>query len=156
MVKHLQEFLRLEAAGGLVLMAATVVALAAANSPLGPAYRDVLEIPFVVRFGSAGLEKPLLLWINDGLMAVFFFLVGLELKREVLEGHLSSVRQALLPGFAAAGGMPVPALIYAGLNYGDPIAMKGWAIPASSTCSILGWPSGCCRSSPWRTPGFRF
>ncbi|MFC1790905.1 Na+/H+ antiporter NhaA, partial [Gemmatimonadota bacterium] len=132
MVKRLQEFLRLETAGGLALMAATVVALAAANSPLGPAYLDFLEIPFVVRFGSAGLEKPLLLWINDGLMAVFFFLVGLELKREVIEGHLSSVRQALLPGFAAAGGMAVPALIYAGLNSGDPIAMKGWAIPAAT------------------------
>jgi NhaA family Na+:H+ antiporter len=132
MVKHLQEFLRLEAAGGLVLMAATAVALAAANSPLGPAYGTFLDIPLVVRFGSAGIEKPLLLWINDGLMAVFFFLVGLELKREVLEGHLSSVRQALLPGFAAAGGMAVPAAFYAVLNSGDPIAMKGWAIPAAT------------------------
>lgn len=106
--------------------------LSAANSPLGPAYLDFLDIPLAVRFGSAGIEKPLLLWINDGLMAVFFFLVGLELKREVLEGHLSSVKQALLPGFAAAGGMAVPALIYAALNSGDPIAMKGWAIPTAT------------------------
>jgi len=132
MVKHLQEFLRLESAGGLVLMGATVAALAAANSPIGPAYGDFLDLPLVVRFGTAGIEKPLLLWINDGLMAVFFFLIGLELKREVLEGHLSSVRQALLPGFAAAGGMAVPALIYALFNSGDPIAMKGWAIPAAT------------------------
>ena len=132
MVRHLHEFLRLESSGGLVLMAAAVVALIAANSPVGPAYGDFLQVPLVVRFGSAGIEKPLLLWINDGLMAVFFLLVGLELKREVLEGHLSSVRQALLPGFAAAGGMAVPALIYAALNWGDPIAMKGWAIPAAT------------------------
>ncbi|MFC1659891.1 Na+/H+ antiporter NhaA [Gemmatimonadota bacterium] len=132
MVKHLKEFLRLEAAGGLVLMAATAVALGVANSPLGPAYRGFLNIPFVVRFGTAGIEKPLILWINDGLMAVFFFLVGLELKREVLQGHLSSIRQALLPGFAAAGGMVVPALIFSGFNWGDPVAMKGWAIPAAT------------------------
>jgi NhaA family Na+:H+ antiporter len=132
MVKHLQTFLRLESSGGLVLMAMAAVALLVANSPLGPAYGRFLEIPLVVSFGSAGIEKPLLLWINDGLMGVFFFLIGLELKREVLEGHLSSVRQALLPGFAAAGGMAVPALIYAGLNWGDPIAMKGWAIPAAT------------------------
>jgi NhaA family Na+:H+ antiporter len=132
MVKHLQTFLRLESSGGLVLMAMAALALLVANSPLGPAYGRFLEIPLVVSFGSAGIEKPLLLWINDGLMAVFFFLIGLELKREVLEGHLSSVRQALLPGFAAAGGMAVPALIYASLNWGDPIAMKGWAIPAAT------------------------
>jgi NhaA family Na+:H+ antiporter len=132
MVKHLQTFLRLESSGGLILMATTAVALVVANSPLGSAYARILEIPLVVSFGSAGIEKPLLLWINDGLMAVFFFLIGLELKREVLEGHLSSIRQALLPGFAAVGGMALPALIYAGFNWGDPIAMKGWAIPAAT------------------------
>jgi NhaA family Na+:H+ antiporter len=132
MVKHLREFLRLEAAGGLVLMAATVVALAVANSPLGPSYREFLYVPLEVRFGAAGIEKPLILWINDGLMAVFFFLVGLELKREVLDGHLSSVRQALLPGFAAVGGMAAPALVFSAFNWGDPIAMKGWAIPAAT------------------------
>jgi NhaA family Na+:H+ antiporter len=91
-----------------------------------------LEIPLIVQVGSAGISKPLLLWINDGLMAVFFFLVGLELKREVLDGHLSSVRRALLPGFAAVGGMAVPAGIYVLFNSGDPIAMKGWAIPAAT------------------------
>ena len=131
-MKHLREFLRLEAAGGLVLMAATVVALAVANSPVGPAYRGFLHVPLEVRFGTAGIEKPLILWINDGLMAVFFFLVGLELKREVLDGHLSSIRQALLPGFAAVGGMVFPALVFSAMNWGDPIAMKGWAIPAAT------------------------
>jgi NhaA family Na+:H+ antiporter len=131
-VKHLQEFLRLESSGGLVMMAAAVVALAVANSPIGGLYQASLEIPLVVRFGSAGIEKPLLLCINDGLMAVFFLLVGLELKREVLEGHLSSPSQALLPGFAAVGGMAVPALIYSAFHWGDPIAMKGWAIPAAT------------------------
>jgi NhaA family Na+:H+ antiporter len=113
-------------------MAAAAFALVAANSPLGPAYAEFLGTPLVVRFGSAGIEKPLLLWINDGLMAVFFLLVGLELKREILEGHLSSARQALLPGFAAAGGMAAPAAIYAALNWGDPVAMKGWAIPSAT------------------------
>ena len=131
-MKHLREFLRLEAAGGLVLMAATVAALAVANSPVGPAYRGFLHVPLEVRFGTAGIEKPLILWINDGLMAVFFFLVGLELKREVLDGHLSSIRQALLPGFAAVGGMVFPALVFSAMNWGDPIAMKGWAIPAAT------------------------
>jgi NhaA family Na+:H+ antiporter len=132
MVKRLQEFLRLESAGGLVLMAASALALVVANSPLGPFYREFLGVEFEVRFGTAQLEKPLILWINDGLMAVFFLLVGLELKREILEGHLSSLRHALLPGFAAVGGMAVPALIYAAINWGDPVALEGWAIPAAT------------------------
>ena len=130
--KALGDFVHLEASGGLVLMAATVVALAVANSPLESLHRTVLGLPFEIRLGSLGLAKPLLLWINDGLMAVFFFLVGLELKRELLEGHLSSLRRASLPGFAAVGGMLAPALIYAALNRGDELAMRGWAIPTAT------------------------
>ena len=127
-----QEFLRLESAGGIVLFAAAAVAMAAANSPLSPHYESFRSLPFEIRLGEWGLVKPLLLWINDGLMAVFFLLVGMELKREMLEGHLSSVRQASLPAIAAAGGMLVPAAVYAVTNWGDPAAMRGWAIPAAT------------------------
>jgi NhaA family Na+:H+ antiporter len=131
-LKSLHEFLRLEAAGGLCLMTTTLLALVIANSPLAVYYSAVLDLPLVVKIGNAGIAKPLLLWINDGLMAVFFFLVGMELKREVLEGQLSNLRQASLPIFAAVGGMLVPAALYAVFNWGDSAAMKGWAIPTAT------------------------
>jgi NhaA family Na+:H+ antiporter len=130
--ERLQEFLHLESSGGLVLMAVSALALILANSPFADAYNGLLDLPFEVRLGEAELAKPLVLWINDGLMAVFFLMVGLELKREVLEGHLSSLSSAALPAFAAIGGMAVPALVYAALNSGDPSAMRGWAIPAAT------------------------
>ena len=132
LLKPLRDFLRLEAAGGMVLMAAAVLAMIIANSPLAPWYNRLLELPFVVKLGDFGIGKPLLLWINDGLMAVFFFLVGMELKREIVEGHLSSLRRASLPAFAAIGGMAAPALIYVAFNSGDPGALRGWAIPTAT------------------------
>ncbi|MEO6444040.1 MAG: Na+/H+ antiporter NhaA [Gemmatimonadaceae bacterium] len=132
MIQPLVDFLRLEAAGGLVLMASAVLALVVANSPLAVYYAALLDVPLSVSVGSLGIAKPLLLWINDGLMAVFFFLVGMELKREVLEGHLSSVRQATLPAFAAVGGMLLPASLYAAFNWNDAVAMNGWAIPTAT------------------------
>jgi NhaA family Na+:H+ antiporter len=128
----LKEFIRLEASGGLVLMAVAALAMVIANTSAASIYEGFLALTFEVRLGSAGISKPLLLWINDGLMAVFFLLVGLELKREVLEGHLSSLRSASLPAFAAIGGMVAPALLYSYLNWGDAVAMRGWAI-ASAT-----------------------
>jgi len=128
----LQKFLRLESAGGLILMGAAAVAMVVANSPLAPRYAAFLDLPFEIRLGAFALAKPLLLWINDGLMAVFFFLVGLELKREVAEGHLSSLSRASLPAVAAAGGMLAPALFYTAFNTGDDIAMRGWAIPTAT------------------------
>ncbi len=128
----LQDFIRLEAAGGLVLFAAAAAAMLVANSPFSSAYSSFLSLPLEIRAGSLELAKPLLLWINDGLMAVFFLLVGLELKREVMVGHLSTVRQGILPAFAAFGGMAGPALIYSYVNWGDPVAMKGWAIPSAT------------------------
>jgi len=106
--------------------------MAVANSPLAGAYRAFLDLPIAVRIGDFDIAKPLLLWVNDGLMAVFFFLVGLELKRELLEGELSSLRHAFLPAAAALGGIAGPALIYAALNAGDPVALRGWAIPAAT------------------------
>jgi NhaA family Na+:H+ antiporter len=131
-ITPLQEFLRLESAGGLLLMGAAVLAMAVANSPLATYYEALLDLRLQVSIGSAGISKPLLLWINDGLMAIFFLLVGLELKREAVEGHLSSLRNASLPAIAAVGGMLVPAGLYAAFNWGDPVAMTGWAIPAAT------------------------
>lgn len=128
----LQDFLRLEAAGGLLLMGAAVLAMVVANSPLAGMYDALVNLPLEIRAGPLHIAKPLLLWINDGLMAVFFLLVGLELKRELLQGHLSSRRDASLPAIAAIGGMAVPAAIYAWLNWDDPAAMRGWAIPSAT------------------------
>ncbi len=128
----LQEFFRLEAAGGITLMAAMVLALVVANSPLREIYEGLLSLPVALQIGSFKIAKPLLLWINDGLMALFFFLVGLELKREVFQGHLSSLRQVAMPAFAAVGGMAVPAGIYLLLNRGDGQALRGWAIPTAT------------------------
>ena len=125
-------FIQHEAAGGIVLLVAAVLALVLANSPAAWLYDSLLGTPVVVQVGALRLDKPLLLWINDGLMAIFFFLVGLEIKRELIEGELSVGRQALLPAIAAIGGMAVPALIYAAVNWGDVEAMQGWAIPAAT------------------------
>src|SRR5690348_10753591 len=110
----LRRLLRHDAASGIVLMLASALALALANSPLSGVYELLLSLHGSVRIGSLGIEKPLLLWINDGLMAIFFLLVGLEIKREVLAGQLSERSRATLPAAAAIGGMTVPALIYLG------------------------------------------
>ena len=125
-------FFQHEAAGGLLLVAAAVAALLISNSPLEWLYGRLLDTPVGVRAGPLALEKPLLLWINDGLMAVFFFLVGLEIKRELLRGELSTFGQAALPAVAAVGGMVAPALIYFAFNAGNPIALRGWAIPSAT------------------------
>jgi NhaA family Na+:H+ antiporter len=130
--ESVRQFLHLESAGGILLVAAAVLALGLENSPWAGAYRSLLDTPVAIRIGAFEIFKPLLLWINDGLMAVFFFLVGLELKREVLKGGLSKPAQAALPAFAAVGGMAVPALIYAALNRHDAVALNGWAIPAAT------------------------
>lgn len=132
LLRPLQEFMRLEAAGGLILMAAAVLAMLVANSPLRDLYTGFLATPFTIQLGEAGIAKAVILWINDGLMAVFFLLIGMELKREMAEGHLSTLRRAALPAFAAVGGMVAPALIFVAFNRGDPIALQGWAIPAAT------------------------
>lgn len=129
---RLREFVRLEAAGGIVLMFAAGAALLIANSPLGTYYVDFLMIPGAIQVGSLEISKPLLLWVNDLWMAVFFFLVGLEIKREVLEGQLSTKADLLLPAAAAIGGLALPALIYAVVNWNDPVNLNGWAIPAAT------------------------
>jgi NhaA family Na+:H+ antiporter len=128
----IQRFLKLEAAGGIILMIAAVAALILANTPLTSYYQLLIDTPVAVQVGSFKIAKPFLLWINDGLMAVFFFLIGLELKRELLEGELSEKANVILPGIGALGGMIVPALFYVYFNYQDPDALKGWAIPAAT------------------------
>jgi NhaA family Na+:H+ antiporter len=113
-------------------MAAAALALILDNSPLSWLYDKILQAPVILQIGAIKIDKPALLWINDGLMAIFFFLVGLEIKREVMEGKLSTVRDASLPVIAAIGGMAAPALVFAMFNIGDATAMKGWAIPAAT------------------------
>lgn len=128
----IKDFLRLESAGGILLLAAAVMAMGFANSPLSGFYDQLFAMPVAVQFGALAIDKPLLLWVNDGLMAIFFFLIGLEIKREFLEGELSSISQVILPGIGALGGMVIPAAIYLGLNWGDPRALDGWAIPVAT------------------------
>lgn len=125
-------FFQMEAASGLLLIAAAALALIINNSPLAWLYNGLLDVPVVAQVGALKIAKPLLLWINDGLMALFFLLIGLEVKREVLEGHLSKASQIVLPGAAAIGGMVVPALIFWALNKDDPSALSGWAIPMAT------------------------
>ena len=127
--KAMEEFLRLESAGGILLVFTAILAVIIANTPLFEIYQRILDMRVAVIVGRVELDKTLLLWINDGLMAVFFLLVGLEVKREIVEGELSSVQQAALPAIGAVGGLVVPALIYWFFNKGDAAAMNGWAIP---------------------------
>lgn len=121
-----------ESFGGVLLVVAAIAAILVKNSTLEPLYDGLLNIPIEVRFATLEINKPLLLWVNDGLMAVFFFLIGLELKREVMIGHLAHPSKVLLPCVAAIGGMLFPALIYIAFNYSDDMALKGWAIPSAT------------------------
>lgn len=128
----MKEFLRLESASGVLLLSAAVLAMLVVNSPADVFYNALLDMPIAIKIGGFQIAKPLLLWVNDGLMAIFFFLIGLEIKREFLAGELSDPLRVVLPAIAALGGITVPALIYASINWGDPIAMKGWAIPVAT------------------------
>lgn len=132
MTEQQQKLIPQDALGGILLAAAATLALVLANSPLTNLYQSVLEIPVVVAIGGFEIAKPLLLWVNDGLMALFFLLVGLEIKRELLDGHLSSIDQVVLPGIAAVAGIAFPAIIFVFFNYGDEVAMNGWAIPSAT------------------------
>ena len=132
LLRAFDRFFSHEASGGILLMLSALAALVIANSAAAPAYEAALSSRFAVTLDGEGLEKPLILWINDGLMAVFFFLVGLELKREILEGKLKHMRDVILPGMAAVGGMALPAVIFAAFNWGNPQTIDGWAIPAAT------------------------
>jgi NhaA family Na+:H+ antiporter len=127
-----RDFLHTEAGGGVVLAAAALLAILCANTGLNGFYRSFSELPVELRIGQFEIAKPLLLWVNDGLMAIFFFLVGLEIKRECVDGELSSVAQASLPAVAALGGIAAPAAIYLAINAGNAEDLQGWAIPAAT------------------------
>ncbi|HXY05530.1 MAG TPA: Na+/H+ antiporter NhaA [Burkholderiaceae bacterium] len=128
----LTSFLKLESAGGLLLIAWAALALILSNTGLKDFYESVVFMPVEVRVGPLLLAKPLLLWINDGLMSIFFLLVGLEVKREILDGELSTPSQIVLPAAAALGGMLLPAAIFYFLNRGDDFVLRGWAIPTAT------------------------
>ncbi|MGL4859319.1 MAG: Na+/H+ antiporter NhaA, partial [Enterobacteriaceae bacterium] len=128
----IRQFLRLEAAGGILLIIAALLAMVLANSPYSQLYEHFLALPVVFQFASLDISKPFLLWINDGLMAIFFLLIGLEVKRELMTGSLAGREQALFPALAALGGMLAPALVYLAFNGQDAIAREGWAIPAAT------------------------
>lgn len=131
-ISKIQTFMRLEASAGLILMGVAIVALIAANSAFAPYYDGFLNTNVRLGIGSFEISKAAVLWINDGLMAIFFFLVGLEIKREVLTGELSTMDKAILPILAAIGGMAIPALIFVQLNWNNPDALAGWAIPTAT------------------------
>jgi NhaA family Na+:H+ antiporter len=130
-LRPFQEFVKLEASSGILLFVCAMAALVWANSPWAAVYDAIWKTPLKLGFGDYALTKPLLLWINDGLMAVFFFLVGMEIKRELLEGELTSPRQAALSIAAALGGMAIPAALYLAVNAGGETA-AGWAIPMAT------------------------
>jgi len=125
-------FFKLEAAGGILLLIAAAAAMILKNSPLGDAYDHLLNLQIQIRVGVLDIDKPLFLWVNDGLMAIFFFTIGMEVKREILIGELSDLRQIILPGMAGFGGIIVPAFIYYLINSGDGLALQGWAIPTAT------------------------
>lgn len=132
MFTTIEEFIKKESTSGILLIVVTLLALFLQNSYLTDFYTNFLYTPVQITFGNFGIAKPFLLWVNDGLMAIFFFLIGLEVKREVLEGELSSKEQIVLPLIAALGGMLMPALIFTLFNQESPEAMKGWAIPTAT------------------------
>ena len=131
-MEMIEEFLKKESASGILLIFATILALILSNSVIAPLYETFLHIPVEIRVGALHINKSLYHWVNDGLMAIFFLLIGLEVKREILEGHLSSIKQIILPGVAAVGGMVVPAIIYLIFNQNNPVAINGWAIPTAT------------------------
>lgn len=128
----IKNFFNMESSAGILLFISAVLALIIANTPLVSYYNLLLDTTVAIQVGALSVAKPLLLWINDGLMAVFFFLVGLELKRELVEGELADKKNIILPGIGALGGMFIPALVFFWFNKDDPMALQGWAIPAAT------------------------
>ncbi len=128
----IEEFIKKESSSGILLICSTILALVLSNTFLAPWYESLLHLSVEIRVGALHLDKSLYHWINEGLMAIFFLFIGLEVKKEILEGHLSSVKQIALPGIAAIGGMIVPAAIYLAFNQNNPIAENGWAIPTAT------------------------
>ena len=132
-----ERFIKHESSAGILLVGASILAIILANTPANKFYALLIDIPLAVQVGTFEIAKPLLLWVNDGLMAIFFLVVGLELKREFIEGELSSFKKIILPAIGAIGGMIIPAVIYVGFNYNDPSAIQGWAIPAATDIAFV-------------------
>lgn len=134
LLSNMSLFVNAQSIGGVLLALAALVALILSNSPWAESYLMLLQYPVEIRLGGDALVlvKPMIIWINDLWMAVFFFLVGLEIKRELIDGELATLGQVVLPAGAALGGMVVPALIYAGINFNDPVALRGWGIPMAT------------------------
>ncbi len=139
MLTPIQNFLKQEAAGGILLFIFATLAIILANTPLSYLYFDFLQTPVSVQIGAFIINKPLLMWVNDGLMAVFFMLVGMEVKRELLEGSLSSYQRAVFPAIAATGGMVVPAIVFLVFNATHPEFQEGWAIPMATGYRFCPW-----------------
>lgn len=131
-IKLIKNFIKLESAAGIILFSTALLAIVIDNSPLAHYLESLLELPFSIQLGSIGLSKHLLHWINDGLMVIFFLLVGLEIKRELIEGELNSPSKVILPAAAALGGMLVPALVFTAFNFHNDFSMRGWAIPTAT------------------------
>ncbi|MGJ8691425.1 MAG: Na+/H+ antiporter NhaA [Thalassotalea sp.] len=132
LVQQWKQFIQTDASSGIILVFSAALALIMANSFFSAGYNDFLEFPVSITLGTFAINKPLVLWINDGLMALFFFVVGLEIKRELFYGQLSQPDQVVLPFLAAVAGIVFPALIYVAFNYQDAVAMNGWAIPSAT------------------------
>jgi NhaA family Na+:H+ antiporter len=133
----IERFLKHESASGVLLVSAACLAMILANTPLNYWYNLLIETPLAIKIGAFEIAKPLLLWVNDGLMAIFFLIVGLELKREFLEGELSDIKKITLPALGAIGGMGIPACIYIFFNAHDPVAIQGWAIPSATDIAFV-------------------
>jgi len=136
-ITSLEKFLKQESFAGILLVGASILAIILANTPANELYSLLIDIPLAIQIGTFKIAKPLLLWVNDGLMAIFFVVVGLELKREFLEGELSNVKTIVLPALGAIGGMVIPAAIYISFNLNDSSALQGWAIPAATDIAFV-------------------
>ncbi|EPZ99294.1 Na+/H+ antiporter NhaA [Glaesserella parasuis] len=132
MIQHIRKFLQLESASGILLLAFAMLAMLFANTPLRDLYFDFLSMPVSIQIGLFSIHKPLLMWVNDGFMAVFFVLIGLEVKREMMVGAISSYQRAIFPAIGALGGMIVPALVFTLINSDSPEFQQGWAIPMAT------------------------
>ncbi|MDG6791422.1 Na+/H+ antiporter NhaA [Glaesserella parasuis] len=132
MIQHIRKFLQLESASGILLLAFAMLAMLFANTPLKDLYFDFLSMPVSIQIGLFSIHKPLLMWVNDGFMAVFFVLIGLEVKREMMVGAISSYQRAIFPAIGALGGMIVPALVFTLINSDSPEFQQGWAIPMAT------------------------
>ena len=128
----MKSLLRSDQGAGIIMLAFMALALVAANSPLAALYQAVHHTPVHLRIGELLIEGPMVYWINQGLMVIFFVIIGFEIKQQVLEGQLNTLRSAALPAFAALGGMAVPAIVYASFNQGDAVGIRGWAVPTAT------------------------